>query len=56
MAALLGSLVKTATRSALNLVIAAIAIGSLGTASVPPDLWDPTVMLGAPPLTGGQTV
>lgn len=56
MAALPGSLVKTVTRSVLHLVTVAIAIGSLGTVSVPPDLWDPTVMLGVRPLTGGQTV
>lgn len=56
MAALPGSLVKTVTRSVLHLVTVAIAIGSLGTVSVPPDLWDPTVMLGVHPLTGGQTV
>lgn len=56
MAVLLGSLVKTVTRSALNLVTAAIATGSLGTASVHLDMSVPTVMLGVPPLTGGPTV
>lgn len=40
----------------IDVIMALCLLGSLGTASVPPDLWDPTVMLGAPPLTGGQTV
>lgn len=40
----------------INVFMALCLSGSLGTASVPPDLWDPTVMLGVRPLTGDQTV
>lgn len=40
----------------IDVFMALCLSGSLGTVSVHPDLWDPTVMLGVRPLTGGQTV